>query len=570
MLGSAWNRWNWLEDGLIPLGAVLMQAAWAFPLFALFLRVDVVNSQADVASTNPGFTFWLCCAILSGGVLAGKMARDGESRQNPVSVVIVVVGGLAAIWIALLLTVPAGPQSLGSWFSGILDHVRYGRTSEAVPAPFSVGLCATLLWWRGVRIAAADHSETVGSFVAGVVAFLGLLFLAILLPDSVSQNPARAVQGLGSVIGPMAFLVGLVAALAGAVASRFLGERAMVFSQLSVTMGLLCLALILPVGPSADALSRWALLFLSSGLATLALDAVLHALLKQAERTGILLRIDRYWAATALGTVIVVMVLGLIVGQVVAPGTLAKAFGWLRPGWAALLRVLMLILLAVAYLFFGLFEPLLARIGARSSQGAPRPFGSPLNPEDLELLARDPVQFPPILGQFLRAMLILGLVALIAWVFVIALKKRKRGARIQDDIAETRETILSTDLIRSQLRGLLNGLRRPKPPPVFVDPGRPTDPRRAIRELYQQVLARGIALDIPRARGQTPDAYQAALHYVYTGTEEQRALDTLTSAYVAARYGLAPPTQHQVHAAQEAFALLDAAQRNRQPAVPLQ
>ena len=31
MLGTAWKRWNWLEEGVIPLAAALMHAAWAYP-----------------------------------------------------------------------------------------------------------------------------------------------------------------------------------------------------------------------------------------------------------------------------------------------------------------------------------------------------------------------------------------------------------------------------------------------------------------------------------------------------------------------------------------------------------
>ena len=175
MLGAVWKRWNWLEDGLVPLSAILMHAAWAFPLFALFLRNPVTGTVA------PGFTFGLCLAVLAGGTIAGKMAS-----QNRMGVVIVVVGGLAAIWIALLLTVPAGSQDLEVWFSGILDHLKAGREGEAVPTPFVVGLGIMLLWWRGVRIATAERSETVGSFFTGVVVLIGLLVLAVWLPSSLA------------------------------------------------------------------------------------------------------------------------------------------------------------------------------------------------------------------------------------------------------------------------------------------------------------------------------------------------------------------------------------------------
>jgi hypothetical protein len=546
MLGTAWKRWNWLEEGLIPLAAALMHAAWAFPLFALFVRDPLTGTR------SPGFTFWLCLAVLLGGVLAGRMAS-----QNRMGLVIVVVGGLAVIWISLLLTIPAEAESLDAWVADVLDRVTHGREGEPVPVPFVVGLCVALLWWRGIRIASADHGETVGAFVAGVIALAGLLVLALILAPA----PSRELRTASSALGPLVFLVALMAALAFAVLGRFIGERSPILSQLAVTIGLLFLASILPAGPSAEALGGWILLFLASGLTTLALNGVLHTLREQAEKTGVRLRVDRYWAMTALGVVAVVLLVGLIIGQLIAPGTVVRAFGWIKPIWTALVRLLLLIIFIFAYLFFSLFEPLLAGLENRPERALPRAFESPLRPEDVEDLAREPIQIPPIFGQILQAILILGAVALVAWIFYRAARGRKRAAPMQNDIVETRETILSLDLVRSQLRGLLDGLRRRGAPPLFLEVGPPDDPRRTIRELYQRVLARAIALDLPRARGQTPSAYQRTL--LYLCAEERASLETLTLAYEAARYGIATPTLEQVQAAQEAFARIDAALQAR-------
>jgi len=101
VFGAVWKRWNWLEDALIPLFAVLMHASWAFPLFALYLR------NGTTGAANPGFGFGLCFAVLAGGFFAGRLAS-----QNRLGLVIVAVGGLAAIWIALLLVMPEGSQDL--------------------------------------------------------------------------------------------------------------------------------------------------------------------------------------------------------------------------------------------------------------------------------------------------------------------------------------------------------------------------------------------------------------------------------------------------------------------------
>jgi hypothetical protein len=554
MLGAVWKRWNWLEDGIIPLAASLMYASWVYPLFALFLHNTVTGER------NPGFTFGLCLAVLLGGVIAGKVAS-----QNSLGIVIVVVGGLAAIWIALLLTVPPGTQDTNLWLSSILDRLKNGVEGEPVPTPFIVGLCVILLWWRGIRIASEDHGETVGSFVAGVVALIGLLFLSVVLPSSVAETSSKVVQSLGAAFGPLVFLGSFFGAVLLAVLSRSLGERAMILSQLLLTIGLLFLATILPVGPSAEELGGWLLLFLASGLATLALHGVQHALNEQARRTGIRLRVDRYWTITVLTVVAIVLGLGLIIGQIVAPGTLAGAFSLLKPIWTTLTQILLLLLYALAYLFFGLFEPLLAGIQNRPPRPAPRPFESPLGPEAIEELGREPIQVPPLLGQFIQAVLILGAIALVAWFFVRAVKKQKRKVLVQNDIIETRETILSLDLVRSQLRGLFDGLRGGKALPLFLDPGAPGDPRRTVRELYQRLLARGIEQNVPRAAEETPSVYQQTLSYLCE--DERESLETLTLAYEVARYGITPPTPGQVQAAQDAFAHIDAALQARSTGV---
>jgi hypothetical protein len=368
-------------------------------------------------------------------------------------------------------------------------------------------------------------------------------------------------QNLGAAFGPLLFLGSLFGAVVLAALSRSLGERAMVLSQLLLTIGLLFLALILPVGPSAAELGGWLLLFLASGLATLALHGVLHALHEQARRTGIRLRVDRYWAMTVLGVVAVVLALGMIIGQIIAPETLAGVFGLLKPIWTTLTQILMLLLYVLAYLFFGLLEPLLAGIQNRPSRPVSRPFESPLDPESMEELGGEPIQIPPILGQIIQAVLILGAIALVAWFFVRAVKRKKREVRVQDDVVETRETILSLDLVRSQLRGLFGGLRGDRTPPPFLDPGAPGDPRRTVRELYQRLLARGAELNVPRAAEETPNAYQQTL--LSLCEDERQSLETLTLAYEVARYGLAPPTPGQVQSAQDAFAHIDTALQAR-------
>jgi hypothetical protein len=318
--------------------------------------------------------------------------------------------------------------------------------------------------------------------------------------------------------------------------------------------------LVLPVGPRAEQLGGWSLLFIASGLITLALNGALHVLRGQEQRTGVLARVDRYWAMTVIGVVAVVLVLGMLVGQIVSPGMIAQMFGWLKPIWAALVRVVMFLIFVLAYLFFALFEPLLAGIGQGRGQTEPRTFDSPIGLGDLEDL-KNPVEIPPMFNRMIEVILIAGLAALLIWFFVRAVRRRAGRTEIQDEVLETRETILSLDLVRSQLSGLLDGLRRQRPPPLFVELDADQDARRLVRALYQRVLARAIQLDLPRRRWYTPARYQRALYYLWSSDlpEVRQALETLTAVYEVARYGTEPPTREQVMAAQDAFVQIDAA-----------
>jgi len=553
MLGTAWKRWNWLEEGLIPLAATLMHAAWAYPLFSLFTRDTVTGAQ------NSGFTFWLCLAVLICGVVAGKMAS-----RNSLGFVIVGVGGLAAIWISLLLAIPLSGAGIDRWFEVVVAQVQAGSPGAMVPIPFVVGFATTFLWWRGVRISAEEHVETIGSFAAGVTALIGLFLLSRLLPSELGQAPSRALEDAASVFAPMAFLGACLVALVFAFASRALGELALVVTQMAITVAVLALALVLPIGPEAESLGGWALLFVASGLTTLALNGVLHTLRGQADKIGIALRVDRYWALTVIGVVAAVLIVGLLIGQIISPGMIARAFGWLRPIWRALGQILMFLIFVLAYLFFALFEPLLAGLGGREGQTEPRTFESPIGFDDIQEMARDPIQIPPIFGHIVRIVLIVGAVALLVWFFVRAVRRRSEREE-KGEVPETRETILSLDLLRSQLDGLLSGLRRQRPPPLFVELDSLQDSRRLVRDLYQKVLARAIELDLPRRREQTPARYQPSLLYLCSSESEQvrQAVETLTAVYEVARYGLEPPTADQVRTAQDAFAQIEAALQSK-------
>jgi hypothetical protein len=550
MLGTAWKRWtwNWIDDGLIPCAAALMTAAWGYPLFAAFLRDPTTGTQ------NPGFTFSLCLAILAGGFLAGRMAS-----HNRMGAVIVIVGGMAMILVSLLLTVPAEGKAIDLWFIDLFKLVERGeRTGEVLPVPLVMIVFTTLLWSRGVRMASMRHEGAVGAFVVGTVAVAGLLLVSALLPSGFTADEVAKSPFLQNVISGLAplFLVALPAAIVFSLLARALGEWASTAAELSLVIGVLFLNLIMPFGPSSQGSLGWLLLFVSSGLATLALMSVSTTLREQERLTGIHLQVDRYWIMIMLAVVVSVLLSGLLVGQIVAPGAVLRLLGVLRPIWRLVRNILFFVILIFAYLFFSLVEPLLAEMQRRPAR-MPQTFFSPLDSESMEDLAPEAAEIPPAFTALLQVILILGFVMVIALIFYLAIRRQAGRTLEHDEVVETRETILSMELVQEQIKNLLEGLRGRRKQPYFADLGPPGDARRIVREMYQQVLSQAIRLDAPRKKGQTPETYEPTLADLCPAATS--SIDTLTRVYALARYGVDPPTADQVEDAREAFEEVSAA-----------
>jgi hypothetical protein len=356
------------------------------------------------------------------------------------------------------------------------------------------------------------------------------------------------------------FLITIPAAVLFTLLAPALGTWASTAGEVSLVAGILFLNLIMPFGPDPRSLLGWLLLFLASGLATLALVSVATTLREQERLTGIHLRMDRYWVMIMLAIVSAVLLAGLIVGQIVAPRAILRLLSLFRPIWWVIRQVLLYIILIFAYLFFSLFEPLLAEIEQRPARPA-LTLLSPVEAESMEELARESAELPPAFVTFMQIVLILGFLAVIAMVFYIAIRRLEKRELVQDEIVETRETILSSDLIQEQLQGLLEALRRRRKPPFFDDLGSLADPRRAVREMYQKVLARAIRLDAPRHKQQTPTTYRPTLADLCP--EQRASVDELTRVYTIARYSVDPPTSGEVEKARAAFEHVDGALQNK-------
>jgi hypothetical protein len=524
MLGAIWKRWHWLDDGLLPLATTMAYAAWAYPVFKVYIQ-----------QARPRFTFGLCLGILVAGALVGRLAS--QSRRGGA---IVIGGGCLALVCFLLSIVPMSALELRTWLASPLF----------LPMAVAGTVCAVLLWWRGVRLAQADHhGETAWTFVVGTLGLVCLLFVSHMRHDP------RSAQSIASTVWIMAliasvgvfFLLGMLSLL------RVLDERVFVSGgETVVACAAALLTIMLPAVPSPDALSGPFLLFVAFGLVTRSLLGVSWVLDNQRGRGGVRLHVDQNWLAVMLGAVAGILSLGLLVGEIVTPAVVRSAWGWIQPVLFLLVGVVAFVVLAV--LSFVLW--LIRRIAPGFRLWLPEL--SPPSAEELAGLGERTVALAPSLKRAAIVLLVLAALSLVAWILYRAARRLHLAAWTHVDTKEDRDKVLSWQLLLQQLRDVLRGLRERSGSP-FVGLGSPGSTRQAIRKVYQKVLGQAAALGAPREGAQTPRAYGRTLSDL--APDAGTSLETVTSAYEIARYGASSPTREQAKAAQDAFVEIDSVLR---------
>jgi len=466
---------------------------------------------------------------LVAATIAGRLA--GRTRHGPA---IVVAGGFATVPLTLFLLVPR-PEN-GAW-----------RMDVSLWSALVAGtLFSILLWWRGVRLAPADHhEETSRTFPVGALALACLAFVFHMHGQAVAR------QGTAYVIWIVFLLIAIGAGLIMVTFALLLRVEGLSFASGGEVVIACCLALLTETQsalPAPETLGPPILLFLCAGLVMRALVGVSWILNNQRGRGGTRLRVDRNWLAVVGGSVLGVVSLGLLVGEWITPGAVASAMRWLRPVWSLVTMALAFVVLSVMWVALSLARRLFPNLRLRLPE-----LPSFLT-DDLEGLGERSLNLPPFLKRGTNVALILIAVVVVAWILYRAVRRLRWERSSGIDAREARKTVLSWDLLRAQLRAALAGLLRREPSP-FVGLGLPGSTRRVVRRAYQRVLGRAILLGVPREAAQTPAAYVETLLDLCPG--ERRALETLTAAYEVARYGALPPTQEQARAAQEAFARID-------------
>jgi hypothetical protein len=502
--GMSWNRWNWLDDGALPLAIAVLRVCWLWPWLVLLQRWLAPTHQGTLLSP-----VLILALLLSGAVMARWALRLPSNRARTA----VAVAGLAVIFVVLWWRLyrtqfPVWEARwLGAWATDMVDWVDW--ETRGVPAPFFALIAMAYVWLRGVLDGGRQslmREQVWGVFAVGFVALALLLLLA--------QLDQRGLpEGTGNL---------LWAFFAAGMASLSLAGLKTVGGLESVS------------GPE--------------GRATPARP-----------------QLDRYWLGGVLTVSLVLLGLALVLSALIAPEVAAQL---LRAGWTVISQLIIylwfavsLVLLPVAYLLALLFAPFLERIAdfqLELQTGMDEVFGSRDLPEQGE---RTITILDSLPGE-LRWVALAILIALVSLAFGLALRrivmKPRRGG-----IEESRESVLSRDLLQDQLselwQSLLGRLRRragTRFDPFLSLEGEPQT-RRIVRSVYQALLASAQERGQPRARSQTPIEYRRKLEEEWPVGHEE--LDTITGAYVRARYALAPPTLEQAQRVTRAWEQLQAA-----------
>jgi hypothetical protein len=354
-------------------------------------------------------------------------------------------------------------------FTWLAEHVgALTDWSRGIPSPLVLSVSAVIVWQRGLSGGSMRYDGLWASFVWGSIA-LGTMMLF-------RTDTLAAIAGVNIVASLVVFVLG--------------------------------------------------------GLVGLALLALTGTLATENLRSTSRLGISRSWLVVVGSSAAAVLLLGWAAGLLLAPQTVGRMLVYLKPIWDLFLTVILGVATLIAYAILWLIRPILQSayerimpILQRDDLGELRRFLL----EDLQIGEREPLPSNQLWQLAWRPLFIIALASLALWLIVRAWRRRTHPET--GGVVETRESILTSGLLRTQIAGLLRRTR-PAAPFLPVDPEHST--REAIRAAYQSLLARAQEAGAPRRREVTPERYEREL--VSRWPEHAPAFRTLTRNYVLARY----------------------------------
>jgi hypothetical protein len=299
--------------------------------------------------------------------------------------------------------------------------------------------------------------------------------------------------------------------------------------------------------------------YFAVGLGALAIASLQTTRSFESKRSEQAVAINRYWLGTVAVVIILVLLAGLLLDQLFAPGVIARVFGVIQVvlNWVA--QALLWVIYIITYPIFLLIE-WLTRNAARVERPPQDQQATPM-PSFADQLKNAQQQPATHLSPavYLALQIFAGLIVVAAIALIFYLTYRRFKSLAEEDVEETRDLIFSRELLQEQLAELFGRRRKapPAPPPYAVISGE--DPRAQIRRTYQSLLAWADHRGAPRRPDLTPDEYA---HLLATAAPESgEAIGVITAAYLQARYSTGPILATRAEAAAHAWTQITTAEQ---------
>ena len=314
-------------------------------------------------------------------------------------------------------------------------------------------------------------------------------------------------------------------------------------------------AWIIPTAGQPPGLFGLMILFAAAGLAGLGVANLRKASgWRRNARVG-KMRPNRSWLVGVAITIGILLGVALLIGLVIQPEDAAILWRVLGMVWGVIATVIVWIATAIAYPIFiiaeFLFRLFRSLFGERTQEQEAEPIGPP---PPQEAFPEPPERAVEAVPEPYRWVALLVIAAGVFIIFMLALRLMRSRAPTEAD--EVRESVLTANLLQSQLAELWGRLRArfgpgaEEPDPYFSLAGE-VDTRRLIRSIYQRLLSLAQTRAPARLPSETPYRYGDRL--VEQPDFEHRAVRTITAAYNEARYGDEPPSQQTAEEAQRAW-----------------
>jgi hypothetical protein len=291
------------------------------------------------------------------------------------------------------------------------------------------------------------------------------------------------------------------------------------------------------------------LCFFAIGLGTLALSSLRDAQKYEQGRWGESFVLNRYWLGTVGAVVGLLLVVGLLISGAFAPGWAQQAISAILFLYNIFLTVILAIIYVIALVFFTALDLLGRVIHFTPSQGEPQP-PQLLRPDQLFPPQPEAAsQLPPWL--FLTAQVAAVILIVLVLIVLFATAFRRFYQYTEENVAETRESIFTLDLLQQQLANLFRRgtNEKAKTAPFIGILG--DDAAAQIRRLYQEFLSWSMGRGVTRQPGQTPNEFAEIVARILQ--LDVTAARVLTNLYLQARYSRASLSMRDVDRARDAW-----------------